>query len=87
MVYKYQPYYQYKPTRENFMVGELSQEEVERNKELLIDDLTNHFSEIGGLVETVADGVISITTELSQDQCDDIVKSYLSSLYLFAHKP
>ena len=86
MTFKYQPYYEYKPTQSNFIVDELTQEEVERNKRLLADDLCNHFNEIGGAVDISTDGVISITTHVTQKECDDIVAGYLSSLHLFARK-
>lgn len=86
MTFKYQPYYDYKPTQSNFMTDELTQEEVDRNKRLLADDLKNHFSDIGGAVDISTDGVISITTHITQEECDEIVAGYLSSLHLFARK-
>src|SRR5690606_23367959 len=82
MTFKYLPYYEYKPTISDPLLDELSQEDIDRNMRLLVDDLKSHFSEIGGSAESSADGVISITTELTQDECDEVVAGYLSSLHL-----
>ncbi|ATL91909.1 hypothetical protein CK911_03175 [Aeromonas sp. CU5] len=86
MTCKYRPYYEYKPTRENFMDDEMSEEDVARNIELLVDDLTEHFSAIGGMVEFSSEKVISITTDLTEEECDTAVTGYLNNLKLFAKK-
>ncbi len=86
MTFKYRIYYKYKLSKSNFMDDELSQEDIERNKELLLSDLVGHFEEVGGVVELSNDGVISINTSLSRKECDDVVAGYLSGLHLLAHK-
>ena len=85
-IFSYEIYYLYKPTTSNPLLDELSKEEVERNISLLIDDLGNHFAEIGGFVESPSNGVISITADIAQKECDKIVEGYLSHLYLLAKK-
>lgn len=86
MKFKYQPYYEYILSRESFMDGELSADEIERNIGFLVDDLRNHFLEIGGIVELEDNGIISITSNIARQECDNIVASYLSNLHLLAHK-
>lgn len=83
---KYRPYYKYKPTISNLLVDELSQEEVERNLRLLSDDLDNYFDEVEGAVLLHQDGVITITSYLTEKECDQIVAARLSALHLFADK-
>lgn len=86
MKFNYQLYYKYMPTKSNFMDDELTQEEVERNKVLLIDDLKTHFSDLDNAVDVSSDGIISITTHLTQTECDKVLAGYLSSLHLLAYK-
>jgi hypothetical protein len=86
MAFKYQVYYEHKANRLDFMEDELSDEEVARNRSLLLDDLRNHFDETGGAVEISSDGVIAITTSLSYEECSDVLAGYLSSLHLRARK-
>ena len=85
--YSYRPRYIYSgPTYSNPLLDELSEDEVERNVRLLAEDLRTHFGEINGVVEELRDGVIRISTDLTQRQCDDIVAGYLRNLYLVADK-
>ena len=86
-IFKYRPYYHYNgPTIREPLLDQLSEDEVERNLLLLVEDLKNHFKEIGGDVEELEDGVILINVDLSKKECDDIVGGYLSNLHLFANK-
>ncbi len=85
-VFSYQIYYAYKPSISNPLLDELNQEEVGRNIGLLIDDLKSHFGDIGGSVDSSSNGFISITVDLTQKECDKIIKGYLSPLNLLAKK-
>lgn len=86
MGFKYQAYYKYDPNKYTFMLDELSEEQIALNMALLLGDLKSHFSKNDEAVELSLDGVISITTYLTQKQCDDVVAGYLSSLQLCANK-
>lgn len=86
-IFKYQPRYQYNgPTLSHPLLDELNEDEVERNLRVLREDLKRHFEEIDGKVQTSENGLISITVDLTQRECDDIVAGYLRNLYLVADK-
>lgn len=68
------------------MDDELTQEEVERNKVLLVDELKTHFGDVDDAVDVSSNGIISITTHLTQSECDNVVAGYLSRFHLLAQK-
>lgn len=82
----YLPFYKFILDKYSFLEGELSQEDVEHNKYLLIEDATDQFNEIGGVVSVSAEGVVSITTHLTEKECDEIFKALLNKHQLFATK-
>lgn len=83
--FRYCPRYQFNgPSLTNPLLDELSEDEVQRNRRLLVDDLENHFHEIGCVVEASQAGIVSITGEISRHDCDDIVAGYLRNLHLVA---
>lgn len=86
-IFKYRPRYQYNgPTLSHPLLDELSEDEVERNLRLFVEDLERHFEDMGGRVEALQDGIVSVTVDLTQRECDDIVAGYLRNLYLVADK-
>lgn len=85
-IFSYQIYYKYKPNISNPLIDELNNEEVARNIRLVVDDVKNHFSEIGGSVESSENSIISITVDLTQKECDKIIEYYLLDLQLLAVK-
>ena len=85
-VYKYRPYYSYRPSVIDPLVEELSEEEVERNIRLLDDDLINSFEESEEAVISSENGVVAITSDLTEARCDEIMAKCLSGLHLFAEK-
>lgn len=85
-MYKYKPYYKFNPTIKNFMDDQLSPEDVAKNIVLLVENLTHYFSQVGGTVNITSNCVITITTHLTQNECDDIVKNHLNDLKLYAEK-
>lgn len=86
--YKYKPYYKYNgPTRDQPFREELSAEEVNRRLELFLIEVGNYFGDDdAAVVRPIQDGVISITTGLAQQECDDTVKKCLNVLDLYARK-
>ncbi len=86
-IFSYRPRYNYiGPAHSNPLLDEFSEEEVERNLRLLGDALRTHFEEIGGVVDELQGGIIRISVDMNQKQCDDIVAVYLRNLYLVADK-
>lgn len=86
-VFTYRPRYQYNgPTLSHPLLEELSESEVDRNFRLLVDDLEAHFREIGGTVEEIQGGIVCVSVDLTQSECDDIVAGYLRNLYLVADR-
>jgi len=85
--YKYRPYYKYSgPTLSQPFREELSEVEVGRRLGLFFEELGNYFDDAGDVIEPVGDGVIGVTTELTEAACDELVKRCLNSLDLFAQK-
>lgn len=91
--YQYRPYYEYAgPTLSHPLREELSPEEIERRLELFRNELYEYFQELNAKIEfspalTGEQGyVASITTDESQDTCDERVKLCLNNLDLFAKK-
>lgn len=85
--FSYRPRYNYTgPTLSHPLLDELSEDEVERNLRLFADDLRTHFGEIGGVVDELQNGIVRISVDLTQRQCDEIVANYLRNLYLVADK-
>ncbi len=86
-IFRYQPYYKYNgPTRSQPFRAELSADDVERNMGLFFDEIGSYFQDVDATVEPVGDGIIAITAEITQDDCDERVKRCLNSLDLFADK-
>lgn len=83
--YSYLPYYQ-GPTPANPMRDELSTDELEQKLEAFYSDVVTHFEDIGCTVKRNSVGLISITTEIPEQDCHEIVKGLLISLDLHADK-
>lgn len=83
--YSYRPYYQ-GPTPNNPMRDELSADEQKQRLDTLHIDAVNHFEDIGCIVERNAIGLISITTDMPEKDCHEIMKGLLISLDLRADK-
>lgn len=85
--YKYQPYYQYNgPTHSEPMREELSTEEAKQRLDLFIDEIGAYFENVGVQIETTIGGVVCVSTDLMQKDCDDRVKRCLNNLDLYAKK-
>lgn len=85
--FKYEPYYRFNgPTRADPLQEDLSTEEIRQRMELFTREIASHFEDISAQVEFAADGVLSVTTDLTQKDCDDRVKRCLNNLDLFARK-
>lgn len=92
-VYQYKPYYSYDgPTRSDPLRDELSPEEIERRMELFRKELPDYFDDLNAKIgfspdiSGTTDYVASITTDVSQGECDERVKRCLNNLDLFAEK-
>ncbi|ELM6621672.1 hypothetical protein Q2Y23_002636 [Vibrio fluvialis] len=85
--YKYNPYYHYNgPTHAQPLREELTVEESESRIELFFSELENYFGDISVVINRLPSNIVEITTDLTQTECDEIVKQCLNSLDLFAHK-
>ena len=81
--YSYRPYYQ-GPTLSNPMRDDLSIYEQEQKLEALYIDTNTHFEDIGCIVKRNSIGLISITTDMPEKDCHEIMKGLLISLDLRA---
>lgn len=85
--YQYQPYYHYKGlTRSDPFPEELPPDEVSHRIRLFFEEIGNHFENVGAQIENIGNGTVSITTEITQAECDVIVKNCLNDLELYAKK-
>lgn len=84
-IYSYMPYYQ-GPTPSNPMRDELSADEKEQKIAAFYADMETHFKDVGCTVKRNRVGLISVTTDMPEQDCHDIVKGLLISLDLRAHK-
>lgn len=85
--YKYTPYYQYgQLSKSEPMREELSGEDVLYRLEFIAGDIDAYFEDVAAQIAVSADGIVSVTTDLLQKDCDDRVKRCLNSLDLFARK-
>ena len=85
--YKYQPYYQYDgATRAQPFKEELTQEEITFNIESFFSDIDYYFSDGVAALERVSTNCLEVTTDISEAECDEIVKHCLNSLDLYAKK-
>jgi hypothetical protein len=85
--FKYKPYYYYNgPTLAEPFREKRSDDEVSRNMSRFFDEIGHHFSDVGAVIEPVEDGVIGITADVTQEECDSRVKRCLNSLDLYAFK-
>lgn len=86
-LFKYQPYYEYngatlaEPFRE-----ELSEEEARFNIESFFDEIDMQFTEGEAETERHEDGIIGITADITQKECDERVKYCLNNLDLYANR-
>jgi len=86
-IYKYQPYYYYdgvsraQPFRE-----ELTQEEIKYNIESFFSDVEHFFEDGTATFKRLPKNCIEVTTDISENECDERVKRCLNSLDLYAHK-
>ena len=86
-LFRYQPYYQYNgPTLSQPFREELSDYEITRNMELFFNEMGNYFADVGAIIEPLGNGFIGITSEITQDDCDERVARCLNGLDLFAHR-
>lgn len=85
--YKYKPYYNYRgPTFSQPFRKELAAEKVEENIAFFFERLDSHFVGTDAVVIHDNAGTASVTTDLSEGECDEIVKGLLNYLDLYAHK-
>ena len=85
--YQYTPYYRYDgPNKTEPMREELSSEDVAHRLELIAIDIRAYFDDVAAQIEVSAHGIVSVTTDLAQKDCDDRVKRCLNSLDLYARK-
>jgi hypothetical protein len=85
-VFKYKPYYQYDgPTHSDPFREELSPEEADEHIESFFQEIEQYFDEDSVDLKMEGD-LISITGEINENDCDEVVKKCLNSLDLFANK-
>ena len=85
--YQYQPCYHYKgPTRSDPFPEELMPDEVSHQIRLFFEKIGNYFEDVGAQIGNVGNGTVSITTEITQAECDAIVKNCLNEFHLYAKK-
>ncbi|MFQ1749920.1 hypothetical protein ACK34N_06225 [Aeromonas veronii] len=83
--FQYKPYYKYDgPTPSNPLREELSQEEAEERVRCFFEDIVHYFEE--NISINKEGDIVSISGDIAQSDCDELVKKCLSSLDLFAHK-
>lgn len=85
--FKYKPYYSYTgPTHSQPFREQKSQEEAERSLELFYSELDHHFGGYEITTKREPGGVVSITVEMSEKDCDERVKNCLNDNDLYANK-
>jgi hypothetical protein len=85
-IYKYQPYYKYDgPTHADPFREELDLEQQKENIEDFFSEIESYF-ENNVKFERRDDNYIWITSDVSQNDCDERVKRCLNSLDLFANR-
>jgi len=85
-IYKYQPYYKYDgPTYSDPFREELEPEQQSENIEDFFSEIERYF-ESDDKFERRDDNYIWITSDKSQNDCDERVKRCLNSLDLFANR-
>ncbi|RUO27876.1 hypothetical protein CWE12_13140 [Aliidiomarina sedimenti] len=83
--FKYKPYYKFdgqthsSPSRE-----ELSPEEAEERVRCFFEDIAHYFED--NIAINKEGDLVSISGDIKQSDCDELVKKCLNSLDLFAHK-
>lgn len=83
--FTYKPYYKYDgPTHSNPLREELSPEEAEERVRCFFEDIVNYFEE--NIAINKEGDIVSISGDIEQSDCDELVKKCLNSLDLFAHK-
>ena len=83
--YSYRPYYQ-GPSPANPMRDELSVDEQEQKLEAFYADVVTHFEDVGCTVGRNSVGLVSVATDMPEQQCHEIVKRLLISLDLRADR-
>ncbi|MBG9997976.1 hypothetical protein I6E72_03275 [Pseudoalteromonas sp. NSLLW24] len=85
-IYKYQPYYKYDgATRAEPFREELDLEQQKENIKDFFSEIENYFgSDVK--FERQDDNYILITSDISQEDCDERVKRCLNSLDLYANR-
>lgn len=83
--FKYKPYYKYDgPTHSNPLREELSQVEAEERVRCFYIDIVHYFDED---IDINQEGdLVSISGDIKQSDCDELVKKCLNNLDLFAQK-
>ena len=85
--YKYKPYYSYAgPTRSDPFREQLSKEDADKNILWFFEHIDGCFVGTDAVVVCSEDGVVAITTSISEYECDEIVKRHLNVVDLFATK-
>lgn len=83
--FKYKPYYKYDgPTHSNLLCEELSPEEAEERVRCFFEDIVHYFEE--NIAINKEGGIVSISGDIEQSDCDELMKKCLNSLGLLAHK-
>lgn len=83
--YSYRPYCQ-TSTPANPMLDELSIDEQEQKLEAFYADVVTHFEDVGCTVGRNSAGLVSVTTDMPEQECHEIVKRLLISLDLRADR-
>jgi hypothetical protein len=86
-LYKYQPYYRFDgPNRLQPFLEKLTPDEVEDNLECFFSEVERYFEDGTAEFEKLSDSCIGITSDISEDECDERVKGCLNILELYAYK-
>lgn len=83
--FKYKPLYKYDgPTHSNPLREELSPEEAKERLRCFFEDIVHYFDE--SIAVSKEGDIVSISGDIKQSDCDELVKKCLNSLDLFAKK-
>lgn len=85
--FKYKPFYSYNgPTLAEPFREELSEDEASLNVSRFFDEIEHHFADLEAIFEVDEDGIVSISADITRNDCDARVKRCLNSLDLYATK-
>ena len=83
--YTFKPYYSYNgPTHSQPFRERLTDAEAQKNIAFFLENFESHFAGSDAVVVKDGDGSVVLTTSMSRDQVNAIVKGFLNYLDLFA---